>query len=182
MAEYVKIDLSIVRGLAYYTGIVFEVFDRSGKFRAIAGGGRYDNLIAQLSDGAVSLPAVGFAMGDVVLGELIKETPDACSRLAGDVSRQSALDLYLIIAKEERRPDALRQLQQLRDAGWRVDYPLAAAKVGKQFQTAEAMSAKVSLLYGDEWPQVKMKTLATREEVLVPQEEIVERVRQTLAE
>ena len=68
-----KIDLSIVRGLAYYTGVVFEVFDRGAKLRAIAGGGRYDNLIAQLSDGAVDLPALGFAMGDVVLGELIKE-------------------------------------------------------------------------------------------------------------
>ncbi len=71
------IDVGIVRGLAYYTGIVFEVFDRAGKFRAIAGGGRYDNLIQQLSDGAVSLPALGFAMGDVVLGELIKEIPRA---------------------------------------------------------------------------------------------------------
>ncbi len=58
--------------------LVFEVFDRAGKFRAIAGGGRYDNLIAQLSDGAVSLPALGFAMGDVVLGELINEVPRAC--------------------------------------------------------------------------------------------------------
>ncbi len=172
LADYVKVDLSIVRGLAYYTGVVFEAFDRAGALRAIAGGGRYDNLIAHLSDGAVSLPAVGFAMGDVVLGELIKETPPAFARFADVVRRQSALDLYLIIAKEEQRPNALRHLQQLRDAGWRVDYPLAAAKVGKQFQAAEAMGAKITLLYGDEWPAVKMKTLATREEVLVPQEEI----------
>ena len=71
LADYVAIDVGIVRGLAYYTGIVFEVFDRAGKFRAIAGGGRYDNLIQQLSDGAVSMPALGFAMGDVVLGEVI---------------------------------------------------------------------------------------------------------------
>src|SRR6266516_627051 len=71
LADFVAIDVGIVRGLGYYTGIVFEVFDRAGKFRAIAGGGRYDNLIGQLSDGAVSLPALGFAMGDVVLGELI---------------------------------------------------------------------------------------------------------------
>ena len=67
-----KIDVGIVRGLAYYTGVVFEVFDRGGKLRAIAGGGRYDKLIEQLSDGAVSMPALGFAMGDVVLGELIE--------------------------------------------------------------------------------------------------------------
>src|SRR5207237_1367534 len=77
LADFVAIDVGIVRGLAYYTGIEFEVFDRAGKFRAIAGGGRYDNLISQLSDGSVSLPALGFAMGDVVLGELINEQPQA---------------------------------------------------------------------------------------------------------
>ena len=120
-------------------------------------------------------------MGDVVLGDLIKETPPVFERLAEVVSQQSALDIYLIMAKEERRPDALRQLQQLRDAGWRVDYPLAPAKVGKQFQTAEAMGAKITLLYGDEWPAVKMKTLATREEVLVPNEELLPRVQQALS-
>ncbi|MEO8438664.1 MAG: histidine--tRNA ligase [Spartobacteria bacterium] len=181
LQDFVKIDLSIVRGLAYYTGVVFEVFDRAGALRAIAGGGRYDNLIGQLSDGAVSLPAVGFAMGDVVLGELIKDTPSIFSRLADLVSRQSALDLYLVVAKEERRPEALRQLQELRDAGLRVDYALGPAKVGKQFQTAEAMGAKVTLLYGDEWPAVKMKTLATREEVLVPHAKLLAQVQAILS-
>ena len=181
LADFVKIDLSIVRGLAYYSGVVFEVFDRAGASRAIAGGGRYDNLISQLSDGAVSLPAIGFAMGDVVLGELIRETPEAFARLADVVSQQSALDIYLVIAKEARRPDALQQLQQLRDAGWRVDYPLAPAKVGKQFQTAEAMGAKITLLYGDEWPAVKMKTLATREEILVPHQDLLARVQSLLS-
>ncbi len=77
LVDFVAIDVGIVRGLAYYTGIVFEAFDRAGKFRAIAGGGRYDNLTAQLSDDALSLPAIGFAMGDVVLGELINEIPRA---------------------------------------------------------------------------------------------------------
>ena len=181
LADFVKVDLSIVRGLAYYTGIVFEVFDRAGELRAVAGGGRYDNLVAQLSDGAVSLPAVGFAMGDVVLGELIKETPDVFARLAEVVNQQSALDIYVVIAKEERRPDALRHIQQLRDEGWRVDYPLGSTKVGKQFQTAEALGATITLLYGDEWPQVKMKTLATREEALVPNDQIRARVYQLLS-
>ena len=80
LADFVAIDVGIVRGLAYYTGIVFEVFDHAGKFRAIAGGGRYDNLISQLSDGTLSLPALGFAMGDVVLGELINEIPQKRAR------------------------------------------------------------------------------------------------------
>ncbi|HEX3817194.1 MAG TPA: histidine--tRNA ligase [Chthoniobacterales bacterium] len=172
LSDFVKIDLSIVRGLAYYTGVVFEAFDRKGELRAIAGGGRYDNLIAQLSDGAVSLPAAGFAMGDVVLGELIKNVPAAFEQLAELVRQESALDLYLVIAKEERRPEATQILQQLRDAGWRVDYAIAAAKVGKQFQTAESLGAKATILFGDEWPAVKLKTLATRAETLVPHEKI----------
>jgi histidyl-tRNA synthetase len=172
LADFVKVDLSIVRGLAYYTGIVFEAFDRKGELRAIAGGGRYDELIAQLSDNAVSLPAVGFAMGDVVLGELIKNVPAAFEKLAERVTQQGALDLYLVIAKEERRGEAMRQLQQLRDSGWRVDYASAPTKVGKQFQTAESLGAKATLLYGDEWPQLKLKTLATRAETLVPHEKI----------
>ena len=181
LADFVQVDLSIVRGLAYYTGVVFEVFDRSETFRAIAGGGRYDNLIGQLSDGAVALPAVGFAMGDVVLGEMIATVPAASERMAEFLSNAQALDLYLVIAKEERRPDAMRQLQALRDAGSRVDYPLTPAKVGKQFQTAEALGAKVTLLYGDEWPAVKMKTLATREEVLVPNEDLLTHIQRTLS-
>ena len=181
LADFVQVDLTIVRGLAYYTGVVFEVFDRAGELRAIAGGGRYDNLIAQLSDGAVSLPAAGFAMGDVVLGELIRAVPAALTRLTESVRRESALDLYLVIAKEERRPMAMQQLRELRDAGWRVDYPLGPAKVGKQFQTAQSLGAKATLLYGDEWPNVKMKTLATREEALVPNEGILDVVRQILS-
>ena len=181
LGDFVQVDLSIVRGLAYYTGIVFEIFDRGRQLRAIAGGGRYDNLIAQLSDQAVSLPAIGFAMGDVVLGELLRQKPEASARLTEIVREQSAIDIYLVIAKEERRADALRQLQQLRDAGWKVDYPLAPAKVGKQFQIAEAMGVRIALLYGDEWPAVKVKVLASRHETLVPNDELLPRLAQFLS-
>src|SRR5437773_2342238 len=93
LADFVQIDVGIVRGLAYYTGIVFELFDRAGKFRAIAGGGRYDNLIAQLSDGAVSLPALGFAMGDVVLSELINEIPRAREAMQKAVASDRKIDI-----------------------------------------------------------------------------------------
>src|SRR5215471_10822507 len=136
LADYVAIDVGIVRGLAYYTGIVFEVFDRGGKFRAVAGGGRYDNLVAQLSDGAVSMSALGFAMGDVVLGELINETAHARESLENGIANDRKIDIYVVIAKENRRGDALAQIQQFRERGYRVDYPLASEKVGKQFQTA----------------------------------------------
>ena len=173
LADYVAIDVGIVRGLAYYTGIVFEVFDRGGKLRAIAGGGRYDNLIAQLSDGAVSMPALGFAMGDVVLAELVNETAHAREKLENAIAQARKIDIYVVIAKEQRRADALAQIQQFRDRGYRVDYPLTGEKVGKQFQTAEQLGASVAVLFGDEWPQVKVKNLATREESLVHHGELL---------
>ncbi len=163
LAEFVRIDLGIVRGLAYYSGVVFEAFDRGGKLRALAGGGRYDNLIHQLSGGAVALPAIGFAMGDVVLGELIGEIPAAKTLMEIAMASERDLDIYIVVAKEERRADALAQIQSLRDAGYRVDYPLAPAKVGKQFQTAEQLGARVAILFGDEWPQVKKQVTLTRE-------------------
>ena len=153
LADFVDVDVRIVRGLAYYTGTVFEVFDRAGKLRAIAGGGRYDNLIGQLSDGAVSSPALGFAMGDVVLGELIRENAPAREKMEKAARDEHKIDIYVVIAKEERRADALAQIQQLRERGYRVDYPLTPAKVGKQFQTAEQLGARIAILFGDEWPQ-----------------------------
>jgi len=180
LADFVAIDIGIVRGLAYYTGIVFEVFDRAGKFRAIAGGGRYDNLIAQLSDSAVSIPALGFAMGDVVLGELINEIPQAREAMQKAITSDRKIDIYIVIAKEEHRSDALTQIQQLRDRGYRVDYPLTSEKVGKQFQTAEQLGARVAVLFGDEWPQLKIKNMATTEQELAAFEKLPGRLAELL--
>ena len=176
LADFVKIDFGIVRGLAYYSGVVFEAFDRGGKLRALAGGGRYDNLIQQLSDGAVSLPALGFAMGDVVLGELISESSAATVQMGKTIASQQSLDIYVVIAKEERRADALAQIQKLRSQNYRVDYSLTPAKVGKQFQNAEQLGARFAILFGDEWPQLKMKDLRTGEQLLVSNEELFARL------
>jgi len=180
LADFVAIDIGIVRGLAYYTGIVFEVFDRAGKFRAVAGGGRYDNLVAQLSDGAVSMPALGFAMGDVVLGELINEIPRAREAMQKAITSDRKIDIYIVIAKEERRADALTQIQQLRDRGFLVDYPLIPTKVARQFQAAEEAGASVAVLYGDEWPQVKIKNMETAKQELVPSEKLMDRLAELL--
>src|SRR5437870_7367223 len=180
LADFVAIDVGIVRGLAYYTGIVFEVFDRAGKFRAIAGGGRYDNLIAQLSDGAVSMPALGFAMGDVVLGELINEKAHVRQKLENAVANSRKIDIYVVIAKEQCRADALGQIQQLRDRGYRVDYPLTSEKVGKQFQIAEQLGARVAVLFGDEWPQLKLKDMSSGEQHLVSKDDFMSDVESTL--
>src|SRR5207244_12172811 len=107
---------------------------------------------------------------------LINDTPAAKAKMDAWLAREHACDVYVVIAKEERRPDALALVQRLREAGHRVDFPLTAAKVGKQFQIAEQLGAIRAVLVGDEWPQVKLKTLATREEVLVGVEELAARL------
>ena len=122
------------------------------------------------------MPALGFAMGDVVLGELLRDRAAARDKLEAAVNDQNRIDIYVVIAKEQRRPDALEQIQELRDRGYRVDYPLTADKVAKQFQTAENVGARIALLYGDEWPQVKVKNLATREESLIAGDALLDSV------
>src|SRR5262249_53417793 len=107
LGGFVEIDYAIVRGLAYYTGVVFEVFDRSKRERARAGRERYDRLLHLMSDGKVDLPALGFGMGDVVLANLIDDTPAAAAHRDAWLKREHACDVYVIVAKEERRADAL---------------------------------------------------------------------------
>jgi len=180
LANFVDIDVRIVRGLAYYTGVVFEAFNRTGKLRAIAGGGRYDNLIAHLSDGAVSMPALGFATGDVVLGEMIRGHESAQKQMEAQAQAEQKIDLYVVIAKEDRRGDALAQIQALREQNYKVDYPLSPVKVPKQFQTAEQLGARVAILFGDEWPQVAVKNLATGEQQSVAKDDLLSRIERML--
>lgn len=179
--EFVKVDPGVVRGLAYYNGIVFEAFDLKHGLRAIAGGGRYDNLVSLLSDGGVDMPACGFAMGDVVLGELIKETPVARQAVQDWMEKACALDVFVVIADEARRSEALGILQQLRDAGWRADYPLVAQKVGKQFQHAEDAKARFAVIVGAEFPTLSVKNLRTRDQMEVPVEGIVGKLTELFA-
>ena len=153
LREFVEFDPRIVRGLAYYTGVVFEVFDRAKKSRALAGGGRYDELIGTLSDGAVKHPALGFAVGDVTLLDLLRSLPHTAARLDAAVKNAAAPEVYVVIADEAFRPQALALVGQLRDAGRRVDFPLTAQKVGKQFQAAETLGATHAVVIGHEWPE-----------------------------
>jgi histidyl-tRNA synthetase len=176
LADFAKIDVRIVRGLAYYTGIVFEVFDRAGRFRAIAGGGRYDQLIAQLSDNTVSMPALGFAIGDVVLGEMIRGHAAARAQMEKTIAAERAIEIYAVIAKEEQRGHAIAMMQQLRDRGYRVDYSLAAAKVARQFRLAEQSGARLAVVFGDEWPQVGVKDLVSGKQESVAHEELSARL------
>jgi histidyl-tRNA synthetase len=158
LQDYVKRDFTVVRGLAYYTGVVFEVFDRSGEFRAIAGGGRYDNLLKNLGD--VDLPALGFGMGDMVLGEILKTKNFTPPAQKGGV--------YIVIADEAYRPQAVELAQKLRHTfKITVDFPLSATKVGKQFQAAEDLGRSYAVVVDAEAAndKVAVKNLATREQV-----------------
>ncbi|MFK7849406.1 MAG: histidine--tRNA ligase [Akkermansiaceae bacterium] len=165
LGAFVELDLSIVRGLAYYTGVVFEVFDSSKSMRAVAGGGRYDTLIHTISDGSVDLPATGFAMGDYVIRNLIEETPHAAMQMEVWLQRNaSGCEAYMVVANESDRPNALRLVTELRRAGISVDLPLSPTKVGKQFQAAEKTGARFAVMIGEEFPLVKVKVLASRTE------------------
>ena len=166
LQDFVRFDATIVRGLAYYTGVVFEVF-APAHGRALAGGGRYDDLIKTLSDGSVDLPALGFAIGDVVLEKVLRATPRAAEKLEAAIRADNAPQVHGVIADESHRSDAVKLFSELRGAGVRVDYPLAAMKVGKQFQLAEQAGTPFAIVVGAEWPQVKFKTLATRGEQVV---------------
>ena len=181
MRNEVEIDLSIVRGLAYYTGVVFEVFDAKKKKRAVAGGGRYDTLISALSDGKIDLPAVGFAIGDVVIRNLIEETPHALEKMKAALTAQSACDVFLVVADPDQQTKALTLATQLRAAGIAVSYSLKPAKFNKQFKAAEQAKASPALVIGNEFPEVSLKILATREEVkLIADDTIVETISQHL--
>lgn len=168
LGSFVKIDYGVIRGLAYYTGTVFEAFDRKGDFRAIAGGGRYDNLVGLLSGGKVNLPALGFGMGDVVLLELLK----ARQRLPRFAS---AIDAVCIIEDESLRPESLKLIQELRSAGLAVEYALTPTKPDKQFKRAQELGAAYVLKLERAVPgelNARARNLKTRQEQLVAPSEV----------
>ncbi len=139
LGEYVEVDLKIVRGLAYYTGVVFELFDRKGELRAICGGGRYDKLLELV--GGEPLPATGFGMGDVVLGELLADRG-----LVPTFRRE--LDYFVVAVSPEERPEALRIAHTLRESGKSVAYSLREQSVVKQMKAAGREGASVVLILG----------------------------------
>ncbi len=168
---FCELDLTIVRGLDYYSGLVFELFDRRQENRALGGGGRYDKLIEVISDGAVDLPAAGFAIGDVVLRNFLEELPHTRALAAEQIAKRS-LRTYIVIATESRRPEAVQLATRLREAGISADFPLSSVKVAKQFQMAESLGAQYAVVIGQEWPQIRLKNLRTRGESVVPERDL----------
>lgn len=156
---FVKVDYHVIRGLAYYTGVVFEAFDARGEFRAIAGGGRYDNLVKLVSGGRVDLPALGFGMGDVVLLELLKAR--------GLLPRfDSSTDVFVLIEDEGLRPQSLKLVQDLRAGGYAVEYPLTAVKPDKQFKRAQELKA-ANVVQLENSDYVRIRDLRVRKEIVV---------------
>lgn len=175
LADFIQVDLGVVRGLAYYTGFVFEAFDRKGELRALAGGGRYDNLVGKL--GYPDLPAVGFGMGDMTFGLLLEQRG-----LMPDVSQGT--DIYVVIGGAAERKAAFGGIGELRAAGFRVEYPLKDLAFGKQFKAAAESGAKLALIYGgDELARgiVKIRDLGDRSEHEVPLDQVGAMVRDYFA-
>ncbi len=135
-AAWLRFDLTIVRGLAYYTGVVFELFDARGEFRAVCGGGRYDDLLESL--GGASMPALGFGMGDVVLGELL--------RARGLMPSGAPSIDYWVAAQEAGDAEVLRAAGALRRRGRSVEYALRPQALGKQLKAAAAAGAAHALI------------------------------------
>ncbi len=160
--DRVEPDFRIVRGLAYYTGPVWEIFDRRGALRAVAGGGRYDGLIASL--GGPELPALGFGMGDVVVSELLRDRgllPDPPPRV----------EAYVVPVGTGQIGAARRVLAHLRARGVAADAPYGAPRIGKALKAADAAGATRAIIVGpDEWAggEVTVKDLRSGSESRVP--------------
>ncbi len=137
----IQIDLSIVRGLAYYTGFVYEVFEKTGEGRALAGGGRYDHLVKKLS-GNVDMPAAGFAIGDMTLADCLESNGLLPSYV-------TAPDVF-VIAGENLQHEALALASRTRKGGFATSYSLKQSGFGKQFKDAGKSGARYALIIGED--------------------------------
>ena len=161
LSEYIVFDIGIVRGLAYYTGIVFEVFDSKKNLRAIAGGGRYDRLVELY--GGPATPATGFAAGDVVISELMREK--------GIIPPQPGRSTcYIISIDSKDQKDVIALARELRANGIGCEFALKNASIEKQFKLANAARSPYALILGGEEQKAKMvrvKNMLTGEESFV---------------
>ena len=170
VGDFIQIDLGIVRGLAYYTGFVFEAFEVSGEGRAIAGGGRYDALVKRL--GGPDMPAVGFAMGDVTLVDLLES-----KSLVPEYIQNP--EFIAIIGGEDERAVASADAAQLRAIGYRIEYPFKNLGFAKQFKSANQSGARFALIYGsDEFERgvVKVRDLLKGSEVEISRDQLLMQV------
>ncbi|MED5271904.1 MAG: ATP phosphoribosyltransferase regulatory subunit, partial [Candidatus Thermoplasmatota archaeon] len=166
ITEWLEFDASVVRGLAYYTGTVFEAFDRNGTLRAICGGGRYDSLLSTF--GGADIPACGFGFGDVVIMELLSDL-DLIPELP------SGIDDIVFAFNEDLREAAMQVANRLRSNGRSVDLILEERKMKWVFKHAERSQAKtLVMITPNEWEQgkVRIKNLENKTEIDLDLEEL----------
>lgn len=179
LAPFIRLDLGIVRGLAYYTGFVFEIFELGEKGttgRALAGGGRYDHLIEKL--GYTPLPAVGFGIGDVTMTDLLEKKGLFPEFIGGT-------EVYAVIGGPAERKVAMEDIALLRRNGLSVEYPLKQVGFGKQFKIAAQSGARLALTYGSDEiaaDAVRVKELASGRELNVPRARLLAAIHDILAE
>jgi histidyl-tRNA synthetase len=174
--DYVEYNPAVIRGLDYYTGTVFEARDTAGEFRAILGGGRYDNLVADV--GGERLPGVGFAMGDLIIGLVLK-------KLGKDPAlRVVPADVLVTTFSIQERDDAMRIAQELRKSGIATEWYPSAERLPKQLKYADALGIPLAVIAGpDETRDGKatLKDLSARDQVTVSVDELVQEIRKRLA-
>ena len=173
--EYVRFAPHIIRGLVYYTGTVFEAWDTSGDYRAIFGGGRYDNLVGDM--GGEPVGGVGFAVGDLIISLLLENL----GRLPKFGDTPAAI--FFTLFEDELLQPSLALAHQLRQAGLKVTSQLQADKLGKQFKYADRIGARVALVLGPEEAanlQISIKDLKSGEQRSVPQAELLDNLLELL--
>jgi len=162
VGDYCVFDIGIVRGLAYYTGIVYEVYDKASELRAIGGGGRYDNLLKQF--GGLAIPATGFGIGDCVLTILLEEKGLLQKQLPA-----RKLDYFVACVDKAYREAAVKLTMRLRSAGWKASFSYKVARLSKQLKQASDQNARRCVIIGSEIEsdQLIIKNMTTGEQEAV---------------
>jgi histidyl-tRNA synthetase len=172
IADYLEYETTVVRGLDYYTGTVLEARDREGQFRAILGGGRYDNLVDAV--GGDPIPAVGFAMGDMVIGLMAQQY--------GKVPplRPSPAEVLVTVFDRAGLADALKLAGELRAAGVRAEWYPEAAKLDKQLKYADGTGVRFAIIIGPDEAargEVTLKDLQNRTQAALPRAQLAAEIR-----
>jgi histidyl-tRNA synthetase len=174
VSKYCEFDPSIVRGLAYYTGIVYEIYDKASELRAIGGGGRYDNLLRDF--GGPDIPATGFGIGDCVLELLLREKGLLDKQLQGRQVDYFVASVGNITFDDEKgnvkstsEDEAVRLVAKLRSVGLSAVFSYKAVSLSKQLSEASEKNAKKCIIIGEEFNnnQLVVKDMATGQQKTV---------------
>jgi len=175
VGDYCLFDINIVRGLAYYTGIVYEIYDRKGELRAIGGGGRYDDLLKQF--GGPDIPATGFGIGDSVLAILLEEKGLLQKQLP-----KAEPDFFVAYTDKEFLQKAIEITAKLRRAGSAANFSYKSANLSRQLKQASAQNAKKCIIIGDEFKnsELVVKDMATGKQQLIKLDELFAKLKSEL--